>query len=630
MRRFHRAALAAALLPLVVGRPAFATTRLGPVEISGNVSTQNLFRLQGGARTFSAFDPVQQRNTLRLQYEHRLVDRRRAPGVAVEIPFVERVDLLLYYRGVYDSIYDIAPGTRLRTQSGAPAGRIGDLRGGLRGDVAFENNLREAFVDVKTTGPVSFRIGRQQIVWGESLFVRALDSVNGLDVSWHPVEGGLFGKVGLDELRIPAWTVKMLVRLGDFGPVSESYLEAFDIPFDFEPTYARFEPAPWSAPLRNPLRPGLVVDGSLLGLPPGVASVQGCVDLTGNPDGNLAAALAGHAPDFRTTPTTGRCDSAGLPRSTVLRGLYDRRDPADVNAVGARFGANAAGIGFSLVYMYRRHLGADVPGATVLKAPFGRIGGDLLGKFLYLAAAPHETTDPILRKTTLVDGYLRVPAQFYYPYVHVAGFSANYFEPLSAAVYTAEAAVTHGLPIGQADLTHGNLVKRKDVLLGAVGFDRPTWIRWLNRRSTWTIVGQLGLNWIPDHEPLHRAGTIPGTSVANFAGDVGVPLTTLVPEFVDGNPRLDELKGLEVVSLLAAASFYRGGSVVPQIAWLSDWSYAPSMAFVLSLDYFVTNDLILTPGLSIFTNFGRTVDDAFGIGRLSQWDELKLKVTYQF
>ncbi len=82
--------------------------------------------------------------------------------------------------------------------------------------------------------------------------------------------------------------------------------------------------------------------------------------------------------------------------------------------------------------------------------------------------------------------------------------------------------------------------------------------------------------------------------------------------------------------MLAAASFYRGGSFVPQIVWVSDWTYAPSMGFLLGFDYLPTNDIILTFGLNIFTNFGRIVDDAFGIGRLSQWDELKLKVTYQF
>src|SRR5204863_10081200 len=122
-----------------------------------------------------------------------------------------------------------------------------------------------------------------------AIYLRALDSVNALDLSWHPLEAGLFGKVGFDELRIPAWTVKALVALGDFGPFSESFVEAFDIPFDFEPAYARLEPAPSSAPLRNPFRPGLIVDGELLGLPPGLAEVQGCFDLTGNAADNLTA-----------------------------------------------------------------------------------------------------------------------------------------------------------------------------------------------------------------------------------------------------------------------------------------------------------------------------------------------------
>ncbi len=620
------------LLALVfaAASPCGATIRSGSIQISGNLSTQNLFHIQGGSQTFTAFDPVQQRNTLRLQYEQEIVRRGELLGTGVEVPGIRSAGLFAYYRFVYDSIFDIAPGALLRTQSGAPAGRIRDLKPGLRSDVAFENNLREIFLDVKTTGHVSFRIGRQQIVWGEALFLRALDSVNALDLSWHPIENGVFGKVGLDELRIPSWAFKMLVDLGSFEPFSEAYVEAYDIPFDFEPSYARFEPAPTSAPLRTPFRGGLVVDGAVLGLPPNLARVQGCLDLTGNPDDNYTATASGHAPDYSHAAETGLCNSRNLPVTSIHHGLYDRRDPRDVNQVGVRFGANVFGIGFTLAYLHRRHLGGDIPGSTALRAPFGVIDRTSLSKFGYLAVDAHETTDPILRRKTFVEGYIRIPGEFYYPYVHVAGLSANYFEPWTAAVFTLEGSVTHGLPIAQPDLAHGSLMKRKDVLLGAVGFDRPTWIRWLNRTSTWTIAGQVAVNWIPGHDRLHRAGTIPGTSIPNYAGDVGVPFITVVPEVVDGGNRLDDLKGVELITLLAALSFYRGGSFVPQVAWVSDWSYTPSMGFLAGFDYYVTNDLIVTPGLAVFTNFGRVTDDAFGIGRLSQWDEVKLKVTYQF
>src|SRR3989442_1564125 len=77
--------------------------------------------------------------------------------------------------------------------------------------------------------PVSFRIGRQQMNWGEADSFRALDSVNPIDLSWHlQQEAGLIGKVGFDELRVPLWAVKMLVDIGQVGPLSNMFLEAYD------------------------------------------------------------------------------------------------------------------------------------------------------------------------------------------------------------------------------------------------------------------------------------------------------------------------------------------------------------------------------------------------------------------
>jgi hypothetical protein len=72
-----------------------------------------------------------------------------------------------------------------------------------------------------------------------------------------------------------------------------------------------------------------------------------------------------------------------------------------------------------------------------------------------------------------------------------------------------------------------------------------------------------------------------------FTGDVGAPNSTAVSEFVDGPARIDRWKELAI-------------------------------------------DVIVTPLLRIFANFGRTVDGPWGVGRLSQWDELQLEITYQF
>ena len=84
-----------------------------------------------------------------------------------------------------------------------------DLSGGVDSYDAFSasNNLKdrgtmmnasndttsadiwELFVDIKK-GKLWTRLGRQNIVWGESDGVRLLDIVNPLDNAWHPFEGG--------------------------------------------------------------------------------------------------------------------------------------------------------------------------------------------------------------------------------------------------------------------------------------------------------------------------------------------------------------------------------------------------------------------------------------------------------
>jgi hypothetical protein len=242
----------------------------------------------------------------------------------------------------------------------------------------------------------------------------------------------------------------------------------------------------------------------------------------------------------------------------------------------------------------------------------------------------HTSTDPITGQTTSdYVGYVRIPAGFYYPYVHVAGFSVNYFEEFTSAVWTLEATYTPNLPIATLN-PFGNGTKKKEVILGALNFDRPTWIRFLNPRSTWLVIGQLNFNYIRHHEKIHQIGT-DSTGAPLFDGDVGLPNSEAVPELVDGGPaRLDQLKELELLSILATTSFYRGGSIGPLLAWVNDWGNAPSMAFIASVDYLPTPNLIVTPAIRIFTNFGRIADEPWGIGRLSQWDEVQLKLTYQF
>jgi hypothetical protein len=361
-------------------------------------------------------------------------------------------------------------------------------------------------------------------------------------------------------------------------------------------------------------------------------NVQACFDDTGStaPSG-LTPALSNV--DFSHAATDGLCPTKGLQRSRLRQGLYDGHDPSDVNQFGARFGAVAPwGINFTLNYIYRRHLGADIPGATVAKAQVGAVNGNLAN---FVTVDPHTTFDPITRNTTNTVGYARVPLEFYYPYVHVFGVSANYAEDYTGSIINAESAWTHGLPIATLS-PFGNGQRRSDTVLSAIGFDRPTWIRWLNPRSTWTIITQADINWITDHHPIKtgRSPFVQDNGKTIFLdGDTGVPNSTLLSGAFgdrDLNTHVDRLKGVEAVLITAMTSFYRGGTFVPTIAIITDLANIPSNEYSVSFDYLPTNKIIITPALPIFTNYGRNLDEPWGVGRFSQNDEFQIKATYQF
>jgi hypothetical protein len=606
------AAVALALLALAA--PAGATIRYGAAQISGNLESQQLFRLdRSRSETFEAFDLVQQRNTFRIQYEHDVVQGGRFLDL-FDVGLFESANLFFYYRLVYDSVYDLAPGPFFRSQEGGKAGSFDSIPGSARTDVALENVIREAFVDLDLAhAPVSFRIGRQQIVWGNTVNFRALDSVNALDLSWHlQQEAGILGKVGFSELRIPSWAIKALWNVGSIGPVADVYLEAYDIPFEFQTTEVAFLPKPWSVNVRNPFRAGLAIEAA-----PGVV-LQPCFDRTGLTETNDAARAAGHAPDFDDTARTGLCDAEGLRRSTLRRGLYDPHDPADVNQFGARLGGNVSdwGLGIALAYMHRRHI-TDATGGAAAKAHAGLVESNQLG-FVELDAlrnplAPtHDSTDPLTGETTSYVGYVRIPVEFYFPYVNVFGLSLDYFDSWTSAVYNVEVAASQGVPIASVDDPRG--LRRTWEMEMALLVYRPTWIRPLNPRSTWNVLAQLSASFLPFHED----------------GDVGVPNSETIPgQFGDGT-RLDRRRQVEMLSIFAMQTFYWGGSLSPLVSMVVDWSNAPAFSWQAFLQYLPRPDVIIEPGVRIFWTDGRVVDDRYQVSKNAGRSEFQLKLTYQY
>src|SRR5262249_1698346 len=129
-------------------------------------------------------------------------------------------------------------------------GKLSDLTQGAAHALRFESIFREAYSDIEFEDiPLTLRLGRQMIVWGESDNLRMLDRTNALDSTWHSA-----GLETWDDLRIPYWTIKGIYTFGSVGSLIDTFLEAYWVPGHWVPAKIGFLPGrPWGSPFPNPL-----------------------------------------------------------------------------------------------------------------------------------------------------------------------------------------------------------------------------------------------------------------------------------------------------------------------------------------------------------------------------------------
>jgi Protein of unknown function (DUF1302) len=677
------AILAAAII--VLATPAAALLRYGPLELSGSVDSQTLLR----SAEIDQWQFVQNRNTALLRFEYnwlqngRFIDR-------FDVPFIKRSNLYLLYRGVYDSFWGIAPGGRQKGVTvyddmvGGPIignqigrqvvdGRTCDpvtdptcicpagqrcTKSGIYSSTdseartahAFENTLREAYVDFALAdAPLSFRLGRQQVIWGESDYFRLMDVINPLDTTWH------LGFEEWDKLRIPLWLVKGIWNMGNLGPIHNAFTELVWNPGDFQPgNKVEFLPAPWAVPIANPVRAGQIT--------------------VADPN----------SPDTMITPIF------NLQGTSFRRGNF-HRNPADASDVGVRFHGvtdipivNMQGFEFTINYLWAR---GRAIGASA-GAPFG----------LKIEKVTVQATQALLQNGQVGSGVdpsnpearfagkrvipAYVTAQFIHPYTHIFGTTANWFEgTYTNTVYRLEMAYQLGAPFLTASLDDRVNVEgffpglkapvgytTRDVWAGMIGFDRPTWIRFLNPRTTWFITGQFFWSYVngthsnlrggiltaseipyyrpPENSPFWNARTTNGIGQWDsgpYTGQIERTQTSCVGNTADSpcapgtgvantlNGNADRFLQWEMLTTLGATSFYLGGTLVPFLAVAID-PMNRALYCQIKFDYFLTNNLIVQLRENFFNDLGsgRPTLDPWGIGLDARRDETGVKITYQF
>jgi hypothetical protein len=572
---------ALATAALLVASPAHAGQKFGTLELSGNLQSQNIVRNPD----VDEYHFIQQRNTFRARVDWDWLER----GKLIErfdLPFIESSKLFLLYRGVYDSIYDYTPGFRERDFRGRKPGRaadrdLADLSKGARDALKFENSLREAYIDLKLKDvPVSFRLGKQQIIWGEADDFRMLDRANPLDVSWHYIMEIPPPSFGWDDLRIPLWMLKGLWDIGNVGPLSNTFFEMYWNPGDWRPVKVSYLPRPWGLRIPNPL--------------------------TNREDGAFFA-------PFRVSQ---------LANGTALfkQGDYSRT-PGDNSQIGMRVsGVFPNGLQASLNYFYQRWSGDD-------GTPFAPVRGIT------------DSVEGQIRTQELVSrGSL--PAEYITPYIHTVGLSANYFEGnWTQTIFRAETIYDFGLPMFDRDkqttlapILPG--VTRKDYWKGMIAFDRPTWIRSLNKKTTFFITGQ----WFV-HHIMHNEDSLTGPLDLPTAGARSRPFCGSAPgkpcndPLGNGNFR-DDIRSWESLLTFAIFTFYKGGSVVPLLGFIYDPVNSNSMYPFWNVDYLMTPNFIINLTQRYFIpgqgNVQKGVFDPWLLGTQRGRSETSLRLTYQF
>jgi hypothetical protein len=222
------------LLPALAG----ATIRVGNSEIQLAYEQQHSFQFDGDKN----FEWVQWRNELRVEYEYEdLIEADTGLFGQIPIPFIRRADFSLIYRGRFDPVY-IVRDKYDKLYYDDQTKRLS----------IPENDIREINLDVDFGtvfgNKLSMRLGKQQIVWGESDLFRSIDIVNPLRIDQNGFVGEAF-----EDFRTPIWAAKFLYDIGNVGTIASNVgWEFFYTPMWRPGTNHLILEGGWELQYRNP------------------------------------------------------------------------------------------------------------------------------------------------------------------------------------------------------------------------------------------------------------------------------------------------------------------------------------------------------------------------------------------
>ncbi len=210
------------------------------LEMIGKVQSRVTLRMEDSKEFTKPIDVhvgdlVQWRNLALIEVNHDL--RMLTQELDVLSPF-KALDIDVKYhlvgRFLYEGVYDVGPQA------------FQDVRERDKENIdSFKEayDLWECYLDLNR-GPLFFRMGRQNLAWGETDSFRLLDAINPMDNTF----GGPFED--LDDRRIPLWMLRGSYNFGRLGPIATLTVEGFWVPGNLDARVAPLAPSgtPYAAP----------------------------------------------------------------------------------------------------------------------------------------------------------------------------------------------------------------------------------------------------------------------------------------------------------------------------------------------------------------------------------------------
>jgi len=393
--------------------------------------------------------------------------------------------------------------------------------------------------------------------------------------------------------------IKFLYDKGDIWKLSQNFLEWYWNPGDWWPAKQTFLPRPWGLPFLNPL--------------------------TNPVDGGFRGGVCANSP-IVTKDGTHICTQLMNGTRLFEQGSY-ARNPLENSQVGVRYhGMTPIGLEFTLNYFYQRFSGDDGTNYAPLRA---------------VPRTFNTAVDNARFQSFVGKGIF--PAEAIFPYVHTLGLSANYSdEAFTQTVYRFETIYDVGIPF--FDLQKVTLVDspavpgvtKKNMWKGMIAFDRPTWIKMVNKKSTVFLTGQLFWHYMvnnpgcdaqtvaqlsPQARAAHGSCLVGGLDLPSSARNAAVSFR-------------DKIRDWESIFTLAAFTFYRGGSVVPVLGVAVDPVNQYSMEPFWDVDYVLRDDLVINLGQRWFVTprgHSSPIFETWGLAGLNTGrSETSLRLTFQF